>query len=80
MTLPSNLRTLSGVPVGSVTMHHSAAATGAASASYATTSSGNIARRSIYPIARRGSLIELLTSNGIPVAASSLVGIAPSKT
>ena len=32
MTLPSNLRTLSAVPVGSVTMHRSAAATGAASA------------------------------------------------
>ena len=43
MTFPSNLRTLSGVPVGSVTRHRSAAATGAASASHATTSSGSIA-------------------------------------
>jgi hypothetical protein len=37
--LPSNLRTLSGVPGESVTMKRSAAATGAASASHATTSS-----------------------------------------
>ena len=66
-------------PVGSVTMHRSAAATGAASASHATTSSGSIARQSIYPIARRGCVIGMLTSNGIPAAASFLVGTAPSK-
>jgi hypothetical protein len=60
MTFPSNLRTLSGVPVGSVTMHRSAAATGAASASHATTSSGSITRQSIYPIARSGCVIGCL--------------------
>jgi hypothetical protein len=37
---PSDLRKLSGVPVGSVTRHRSAPATGAGSASHATASSG----------------------------------------
>jgi hypothetical protein len=37
-------------------------------------------RQSIYAIARRGCVVGMLTSNGIPAAASSLVGIAPSKT
>jgi hypothetical protein len=36
--------------------------------------------RQAFPIARRGCLIELLTSNGILAAASFLVGILPSKT
>ena len=37
------------------------------------------ASRQPFPIARRGCLIELLTSNGILGAASFLVGTAPSK-
>jgi len=49
MTLPSNLRAWSGVPVGSVTMRSSAATTGA---SHAHNKLG-IARPSIYPIADR---------------------------
>ena len=57
----------------------SAAATGAASASHAITSSGSIARQSIYPIARSGCVIGTLTSNGILAAASFLVGTALSK-
>jgi hypothetical protein len=36
--------------------------------------------RQAFPIARGRCLIELLTSNGIPAAASFLVGTAPSKT
>ena len=60
MTFPSNLRALSGVPVGSVTRHRSAAATGAAGASHATTSSGSIARQGIYAIARSKRVIGCL--------------------
>ena len=56
-----------------------AAATGAASASRATTSSGSIAPQASTQLLDEGCLIGMLTSNGIPAAASFLVGIAPSK-
>jgi hypothetical protein len=57
-----------------MTMLRSAASTGTASASRA-------AREPLPDthLARGGCLIELLTSNGIPAAASFLVGTAPSK-
>jgi hypothetical protein len=40
----------------------------------------SIARQSIYPNRSKRGVIGMLTSNGIPAAASFLVGIAPSKT
>jgi hypothetical protein len=73
--LSSNLRMLSGVAVGSATMHTRQLQL--ARRAPATLQQGREASPDkAYPIARRGCVVRTLTSNGTPAAASFLVGIA----
>jgi hypothetical protein len=58
----------------------SVAASGAASANRATTNSEASPDKAFTQSLDEGCVIGMLTSNGVPAAASFLVGTAPSKT